>query len=113
MNPASYIYRGLYSGDNAMSKPRLRKEKSDGISKKTLFAIMGRLSVQQRSILSLKFFEDMSLGQVSYILDMGYFRLLLYLLGAKIKLKSLLVMNGYRIIRLKRLLAIFEELTSV
>lgn len=96
-----------------MFKPRLRKEKSDGISKEILFAKMGRLSVQQRSILSLKFFEDMSLGQVSYILDMGYFQLLLYLLGATIKLKLLLIMNGYHVIRLKRLIAVFGELTSV
>lgn len=54
-----------------MSRPRLRKEKSDGISKEILFAIRGRLSVQQRAILSLKYFEDMSLGQVSYMLDMA------------------------------------------
>jgi len=96
-----------------MCRPKLRKEKSDGINKETLFAIMSRLSIQQRAILSLKFFEDMNLRQVSYILDMGYFRLLLYLLVAKIKLKLLLIMNGYRVIPLKRLKAVFGELTNV
>jgi hypothetical protein len=96
----------FYFGDNTMSKPV-------GINKESLFTIMGKLSVQQRGILSLKYFEDMSLGQVSYILDMEYFRLLLYLLGAKIKLKLLLIMNGYRVIPLKRLMAVFGELTNV
>ena len=87
--------------------------KTVGINKEGLFAIMGKLSVQQRAILSLKYLEDVSVGQVSYILDMGYFRLLLHLLWAKIKLKLLLVMNGYRIIHLNRLLAIFGKLTGV
>ena len=84
-----------------------------GINKESLFTIMGKLSVQQRGILSLKYCENMSLGQVSYILDMGYFRLLLDLLGAQIKLKLLLIMNGYHVIPLKRLMAVFGELTNV
>ena len=96
-----------------MPKQQLHKDKSDRISKDALFAIMGRLSVQQRAILSLKYFEGMSLRQVSYVLDMGYLRVLWHVLSTHMRLKLLLIRNGYRAIGLKRLVAVFGKLTSV
>lgn len=72
---------------------------------------MGKLSAQQRAILSLKYFEDMNLGQASYILDIGYFRVLWLFLNAHIRLKLLLIMSGHPVITLKRLIAAFDKFT--
>ena len=96
-----------------MPKQQLNKNKSDAISKDTLFAIMGKLSVRQRAILSLKYFESMSPRQVSYVLDMGYFRVLWHVLSIHMRLKLLLIINGYHAITLKRLIAVFGQMTSI
>jgi len=96
-----------------MPKQQLNKDKSDGISHDVLFAIMGRLSVRQRAVLSLKYFEDMNLGQVSYVLEMGYFHVMWYILNTHIRLKLLLMFNGYYAIPLKRFIAVFGKLTNV
>ena len=95
-----------------MSKHRLHKDKPNGINKESLFTIMGKLTAQQRGILSLKYFEDMSLRQVSYILDIGYFRVLLLFLNAQTRLKLLLIISGHPVITLKRLIAAFGKFTS-
>ena len=95
-----------------MPKQQLNKNKSDRISKDILFAIMGRLSVRQRAVLSLKYFEGMSLRQVSYVLDIGYLRALWHVLSTHMRLKLLLIINGYHAITLKRLIAIFGQVTS-
>ena len=94
-----------------MPKQQL-KNKSDRISKDILFAIMGRLSVRQRAVLSLKYFEGMSPRQVSYVLDIGCLRVLWHVLSIHMRLKLLLIINGYHAVTLKRVIAAFGQVTS-
>ena len=96
-----------------MPKQQLNKNKSDRIGKDTMFAIMGKLSVRQRAILSLKYFEGMSPRQVSYVLDMGYFRVLWHVLSIRTRLKLLLMINGYHAVTFKTLIAAFGQMTSI
>ena len=96
-----------------MFKASLWKEKPDGINKETLFAIMAKLNIQQRAILSLRFIENMSLEQVSYILNMGYLWVIWHLLNARIRLKLLLIINGYHAITLKQFMIVFGQVTSI
>ena len=96
-----------------MAIQRLYKDRTDGIGKDTLFAIMGRLSVRQRAILSLRYVEGMNLGQISYTLGIRYLGILSYLMIALIRLKLLLIIGRYRAITLKSLMTAFGKLTGV
>jgi DNA-directed RNA polymerase specialized sigma24 family protein len=96
-----------------MHTQRLQKDKTDCIGKDALFAIIGRLSIQQRAVLSLRCIEDMNLKEVSYILDSGYAQVIWHILTARIKLKFLMVTGGHHTFPLKRFITVFGKLTSV
>ena len=96
-----------------MSTQRLYKDITDDIGKNALFAIMGRLSIRQRAVLSLRYLEGMGIGQVSYVLDMGYIRVIRHILNARIKLKLAMIISGYHDIPLKRFITAFGILTSI
>ncbi len=96
-----------------MYEQGLDKNGTDGIDQHILFAIMGRLSVRRRAVLPLRYLDGMDIGQVSYVLDMGYIRLIWQIFNAHIKLKLMMITSGYHTIPLKRFLTIFGKLTSI
>lgn len=96
-----------------MAKKQLSKENFYRISKDDLFAIMGKLSIRQRAVLSLKYLERLEFGKLPYALEMGYFQVCWHLLTAHIRLKLLLMINGYRYISLKKIMITFGKLTAV
>lgn len=96
-----------------MSERNLNEDGSHEISKDALFSIMSGLTVQQRAILSLKYFEGMSIRQISYVVEMRWLRVICNILYIRVKLKLLSMCNGYNAISLKELLIIFRKITSI
>jgi len=97
-----------------MPKRNLNEDRSHEISKDALFSIMNGLTVRQRAILSLKYFEGMSFRQISYVVEMGWLEVLYSILYIRVKLKLLSMRrNGYKAISFKELIAVFGKITSI
>ena len=96
-----------------MPKRNLNEDRSHEISKDALFSIMNGLTVRQRAILSLKYFEGMSLGQMSYVMEMGQLKVLCNILYIRVKLRLLSIRNGCNGIPFKELIAVFGKITSI
>jgi len=82
------------------------------IDKSKVFALMGKLNVFQRNVLSLKYLEGMSHKETCYILGCGHFKVLFCLMITLIELKLLLIINN-RTITLENLIKTFGKITSV
>jgi len=96
-----------------MSHNKLRSRNEVKINRDTLFTIMGKLSLRQRAVLSLRYFEKMSTEQIAYILGTGYCNIIWHLLTSHIRLKMDLITNGYRTLSLKGFLIRFRSSTKV
>ncbi len=88
-------------------------EESAGIDEEFVFFVMSQLSIQQRQILSLKYFENMSLSEVVLVLKLGDVRTVWCLMSAVLKVKKLLIINGHKTPTLKSFLISFGQLTEI
>ena len=91
---------------------RFHQNNCGGINKDSLFSLLNKLTVYQRTVLVLSHFDKMTTEDISYILEIGYWKVIYYRLISSIKLKVLLVVFGY-FSSVDRFLGWFGQLTEV
>jgi hypothetical protein len=60
-----------------------------------IFDLMGTLTVQDRAILSLRYYNKMSFNQIAYVWEVGYCRAVLYWFRARYALRKQLSVKGF------------------
>jgi DNA-directed RNA polymerase specialized sigma24 family protein len=82
------------------------------IDAELVFAVMAMLSYRQRMVLSLRYFEKMSLSTIARILDFGYLQTVFYLFSVKRDLKKHISALGLGSDSLNDFIDLFGKLTA-
>ena len=86
--------------------------KPNKLNRKTVFSIINKLGIYERSVLSLKYFDNLSIRQISDVMGMNNFGIYRILFITHIKLKYFLIISGNSKIALKKFIITFGKLTA-